>query len=207
MSRPKDIETAEGQRRHEAKYQRILDAALDVFAHKGFAEAKISEVARLAGVADGTIYLYFKNKDDLLISLFESKLEAINLGLRQELASIETARDKLCRIMDYHLRLAVESPTLAVFMTIELRSSAKFVKDYAKGQFAEYLEQWAQVIRDGKERGEFRDDVRPGVVKHMLFGALDQICVTWVNSPERKPEELQAIAEHLRALVLRAVAV
>ena len=77
MPRPKDIDTVEGRQRHEAKYQRILDAALEIFARKGFHEAKISEIARTAGVADGTIYLYFKNKDDLLIYLFEEQFGKI----------------------------------------------------------------------------------------------------------------------------------
>src|SRR5262245_43002310 len=128
MPRPKDVDTEEGRIRHEAKYQRILDAALEVFARKGFHESKISEIARAAGVADGTIYLYFKNKDDLLISLFEAKLEAINQGLRRELTGVASARDRLQRVVFYHLRLAQENPTLAAFITIELRRSGKFMK-------------------------------------------------------------------------------
>src|SRR6187200_1603345 len=125
MPRPKDIDTEEGRQRHEAKYQRILEAALEVFARKGFHEAKISEIARAAGVADGTIYLYFKNKDDLLISLFESRLEAINEGLRRELEPIADRRERLQHIIRYHLRVAQENPTLAAFITIELRRSSK----------------------------------------------------------------------------------
>ena len=81
---PKNLDTEEGRRRREEKYQRILDASLTVFSQKGFAEAKISEVAETAGVADGTIYLYFKNKDDLLISLFEAKLEYFEFGSELE---------------------------------------------------------------------------------------------------------------------------
>lgn len=207
MPRPKDKDTQVGRQRHEAKYQKILDAALDVFARKGFHEAKISEIAKVADVADGTIYLYFKNKDDLLISLFESKLEAINKGLRHDLATIPDVKDRLAHVVRYHLRLASDSPTLAIFITIELRRSGKFVKEYAKSQFGEYLDQWAQVIRDGKEQGVFRSDVRPGMLKHFLFGALDQMCVTWVNNPQRKPEDLDTIGEELIALILRAVSV
>ena len=78
MPRPKDIDTAEGRKRHEEKYQRILSASMEVFARKGFAESKISEIAQVAGVGDGTIYLYFKNKDDLLISVFEDRMDNIN---------------------------------------------------------------------------------------------------------------------------------
>lgn len=205
MPRPKDIDTEEGRQRHEAKYQRILDAALDVFARKGFHEAKISEIARAAGVADGTIYLYFKNKDDLLISLFESKLEAINAGLRQELAQISDQKQRLAHIIRYHLRLALENPTLAAFITIELRRSSKFMKEYAKSQLADYLSQWGNVIDEGKASGTFRSDLSTGILKHILFGALDHACVTWVNNPQRRPEDLAEVGNHLNRLVMSAV--
>ena len=205
MPRPKDIDTEEGRQRHEAKYQRILDAALEVFARKGFHESKISEIARAAGVADGTIYLYFKNKDDLLISLFEAKLEAINEGLREELKGIPETRQRLIHIIQYHLRLALENPTLTAFITIELRRSGKFMKEYAKAQLAEYLNQWGTVIDDGKASGEFRNDVSTGIFKHILFGALDHACVTWVNNPHRRPEDLNEVGTQLTTLILRSV--
>ncbi len=146
MPRPKNLDTEEGRRRREEKYQRILDASLAVFSQKGFAEAKISEVAEAAGVADGTIYLYFKNKDDLLISLFEAKLEAINAGLRDALSPASGALEALKIIITYHLDLAINNPNLTAFITIELRRSAAFMKDYAKEQLAEYLGQWQQVL-------------------------------------------------------------
>ena len=205
MPRPKDIDTEEGRARHEAKYQRILDAALDVFARKGFHEAKISEIARAAGVADGTIYLYFKNKDDLLISLFEAKLEAINSGLRADLTGITDARERLEHVIRYHLRLALENPTLAAFITIELRRSGKFMKDYAKDQLSEYLAQWGSVIDDGKAAGTFRQDLSTGILKNVLFGALDHACVTWVNNPQRTPEDLAEVGNHINSLMLTAV--
>ena len=205
MPRPKDIDTEEGRQRHEAKYQRILDAALEVFARKGFHEAKISEIARAAGVADGTIYLYFKNKDDLLISLFEAKLESINSGLRQELEQITDQKQRLAHIIRYHLRLALENPTLAAFITIELRRSGKFMKEYAKSQLAEYLAQWGSVIDEGKASGTFRDDLSTGILKHILFGALDHACVTWVNNPQRRPEDLAEVGNHLNRMVMTAV--
>lgn len=205
MPRPKDIDTEEGRQRHEAKYQRILEAALDVFARKGFHESKISEIARAAGVADGTIYLYFKNKDDLLISLFEAKLEAINQGLREELAHIHGVREKLGCVIRYHLKLAQQNPTLAAFITIELRRSGKFMKDYAKSQLADYLSQWGSIIDDGKASGDFRTDFSTGILKHILFGALDHACVTYVNNPHRKEEDLVEVGNQLISLVMRSI--
>ena len=207
MPRPKDVDTEEGRLRHEAKYQRILDAALDVFARKGFHEAKISEIARTAGVADGTIYLYFKNKDDLLISLFESKLESINSGLRHEMAGVSGPRDKLSQIIRYHLKLAQQNPTLAAFITIELRRSGKFMKEYAKAQLSEYLQQWGHVVDEGKQQGVFRHDVSTGIFEHILFGALDHACVTYVNNPNRREEDLTEVGNQVISLVLRGLCV
>lgn len=189
-----------------SKYDRILDAALHVFAAKGYHEARISEVARAAGVADGTIYLYFKNKDDLLISLFEHHLEAINRGLRAELETHQGARERLEHSIRYHLRLARDNPTLTQFITIEIRRSAKFMKDYAKDQFHAYLDLFGDALEQGKTEGVFRADTRTGMFKQALFGALDNICVTWVNNPNRQPEDLDAAAEFLVEQTQRALA-
>ena len=207
MPRPKDIDTVEGRQRHEAKYQRILEAALEVFARKGFHEAKISEIARTAGVADGTIYLYFKNKDDLLISLFEAKIGQINAGLQDELASIDDIKVRLQHIIIYHLRLALENPILARFICIELRRSAKFMKEHARTQLSEYLVQWGETIEAGKKAGIFRQEVSTGILKNIIFGALDHACVTWVNNPQRTPEDLQEVGAQMGDLILRAISV
>jgi len=188
-----------------AKYQAILDAALEIFARNGFYEAKITEIARLAGVADGTIYLYFKNKDDLLISLFEAKLEEVNAGLRHELEGVVDARERLRRIIRYHLRRAGEQPTLTAFMTIELRRSQKFMKRYAKAQLAEYLGQWEDVVEDGKREGTFRADISTGIVKNLLFGALDHATMLWVDNPHRKHADLDEVGDHLIACLERAL--
>lgn len=205
MPRPKDLDTEAGRARHEHKYERILDAALQVFAAKGFYEARISDIARTAGVADGTIYLYFKSKDDVLISLFETHLEAINRGLRDGLGAIDDAAERIRFVIDYHLRLALENPTLAEFITIELRRSGRFMKRYAKEQFTDYIGQFAQVLDDGRRAGLLRDDFSAGTAAHLLFGALDHACVTWVNNPNRMPEQLGTVGKELTAVVLRGL--
>ena len=205
MPRSKDNSTAEGRQRHEAKYQRILDAALQVFADKGYHAARISEIARLAGVADGTIYLYFKNKDDLLLSLFEVKLAAMHEGLREELAQIAEPRERLGHIIRYHLRQASDNPTLASFMTEEMRRSSKALHEAARLKLAAYLGQWTAVIEAGKACGAIRPDVSTDVLQDMMYGALDHACVTWIRSQDRNPAQLDSVAAHLRSMVLSAV--
>lgn len=207
MPRPRDIDTAEGRQRHEAKYQKILDAALEIFAHKGYHEAKISEIAKIAGVADGTIYLYFKNKDDLLISLFEAKIELLTAGLRREISDLPDPATRFRAIVLYHLRLAIEQPTLAAFITIELRTSAKFMKNYAKSQISEYMDQWGEVLEAGQSSGVFLPETSIMVVKQTLFGALDQIVVNWLHSRSKNPEQLLRMGEDLANFMLRAICV
>ncbi len=202
-----ELQVQDNGKRSAEKYDRILEAALDIFSQKGFHEAKVTEIARAAGVADGTIYLYFKNKDDLLISLFEFHLEAINTGLRRELRDIPEPRRQVEHFIRYHLRLAQENPPLTAFITVELRRSAKFIKEYAKGQLAEYLDQLGAMIDRGKESGDFRPDLRTGILKHMVFGALDHTCQVWVTNPQRRTEDLDEVGEHLTDLVLRAISV
>ena len=188
-----------------AKYQRILRAALQVFAARGFHEAKIADIARAAGVADGTIYLYFKNKDDLLISLFEAQLAHINTGLAAVLATATDPMAQLRAAVDFHLGLARDDPPLAQLITVELRRSSRFMHDYAKGQLRAYLDQLAAIVDAGKSQGLFRTELSAAVVTHILFGALDYVCLTWVNNPNRREEQLTAAGEALLDILARAL--
>jgi TetR/AcrR family fatty acid metabolism transcriptional regulator len=159
------------------KRARILDGAIRVFARKGFHGAKVAEIAHDAGVADGTIYLYFKNKDDLLISLFEEKMEELLGGLRVAIAGSEPGPDKLRDCVDYLLEFAQSHPALMEVFTVELRQSTKFIKEYSNPKFKEYLELVGRIVAEGQEAGRFRADVRPAVVARGLYGAMDEICL------------------------------
>ena len=178
---------------------------MEVFARKGFAESKISEIAQVAGVGDGTIYLYFKNKDDLLISLFESKLEEINAGLRDALVGITAPKAQLKAIIDFHLGLALNSVELAALVTIELRRSQKFMKEYAKEQLAEYLDQWNTVLEAGQKSGDFRTDFSTNIFKFIMFGSIDHVIGLWVSNPNRSRDDLLEVGRQLTDSVMRAV--
>lgn len=164
------------QRGNSEKRRRILDGALRAFARKGFYNTKVSEIAKEAGVADGTIYLYFKNKDDLLISLFEDRMEWIIDRLETELAQVEGGvADKLRAYIHLHFLLVVENRELAEFLTVELRQSAKFVKEYSNHKFGDYLRILQGLIEQGQETGAFRRDLDPRIVGRAIFGALDEV--------------------------------
>lgn len=164
------------QRGNVEKRERILEGALKAFAKKGFYNTKVSEIASEAGVADGTIYLYFKNKDDLLISLFEDRMEWVNERLQSELSAVEGGViEKLQAFVQLHFSLAVENRDLAEFITVELRQSAKFVKEYKNPKFGDYLRILQKLIEQGQEQGVFRQDVDSRLVSRAIFGALDEV--------------------------------
>lgn len=192
---------ANGQRSLE-KRERILDAAVRVFASHGYYNAKISQVAEMAEVADGTIYIYFKNKDDLLISVFENRMEMLSQRLIEELKAQEGALAKLRRCIELHLRLALDYPDLAEFISVELRQSSKFIKDYKNEKFINYLHILEEALREGQLEGVIRPDLHVEVTTRALFGALDEQLLTLVLS--RRIPSARPLAE--REVVARAEA-
>jgi TetR/AcrR family fatty acid metabolism transcriptional regulator len=162
------------------KRERILDAAVRVFAQEGFYNAKVSQIAHAAGIADGTIYLYFKSKDDLLISLFEDRMERINANLREALASEASAPARLRRVVRLHLELIESNRHMAEVICVELRQSSKFIKEYANPKFGEFLRLIANAVAEGQARGELRADLDPPIIARALFGALDEIALAWL---------------------------
>ena len=160
------------------KRERILDAAVRVFARKGFHATRVSEVAKAAGVADGTIYLYFDSKDALLVSLFEHRVQRLLTFLETELRE-GSAAHKLARIVEVQLGLLEDERDLAEVVTVILRQSTKLMKEHAAPRFTAYLDAIAAVIAEGQARGEIRKDVSPHLAARAIFGALDGIALTW----------------------------
>lgn len=170
-------ERGEGSR--SDKRERILAAAERVFARRGFFAARVSEIAKDAGVADGTIYLYFKSKDDLLISLFETRMAQVNAVLREAIANAPPAGQLRAFIRAY-LRLVHDEPGAAEVLTIELRQSSKFMKEYENPQFADFLRMLGGLIAAGQERGELDPSIPAHVAARMIFGMLDELSLAWV---------------------------
>ncbi len=168
------------------KHDKIIKAAIRVFARNGFFNSRISEIAKEANVADGTIYLYFNNKYDILITIFEEEIGKIIAKVKQEIAQIEDPRKKLERFAYLHLRLVEDNRDLAEVIQVELRQSSKFMKEYRNKKFAEYLNIISQIVRTGQNQGVFRKDVMPGIFKRAFFGALDEMSRFWVLSPRKK---------------------
>jgi TetR/AcrR family fatty acid metabolism transcriptional regulator len=187
-SSPERPERGDRADRSGDKRERILAAAERIFARHGFFAARVSEIAKDAGVADGTIYLYFKSKDDLLISLFENRMRQVNERLRQAIADRSPA-EQLRAFIHTYLQLVSEEPTVAEVLTIELRQSSKFMKEYDNPQFADFLRMLGGIIADGQARGELDAAVPSHIAARMIFGILDELALAWVlaKQPLRAP--------------------
>lgn len=168
------------------KYQKIIEAATTVFARKGFHTAKISDIAKAAEVADGTIYLYFKNKDDLLISVFEYSIELFIRTLERALAELHSPIEKLRCFIQIYLKLIKKSPQLAQVIQLELRQSSKFMKEYTHTKFFAFLAILADILQEGKEQHLFREDINPFIVRRAFFGAIDEIALEWLLMKKKK---------------------
>jgi TetR/AcrR family transcriptional regulator, fatty acid metabolism regulator protein len=188
-------------RPREEKYQAILDAATEAFAEYGYFNSQISKIAKLAGVADGTIYLYFKNKEDILISLFRERMGQFINEIRQETSRCEAPKDKLLRIIRTHLRYMQENRSLAMFTQIELRQSNPEIREAISGPLREYFQIIELVLSEGVSKGEmFLSDIRVG--RQMFFGTLDAIISDWVIS--KKPRSLEGMEEVVFNLICGA---
>ncbi len=190
----------------EDKRNKIIEAAVEVFADKGFFGARVSEIAEAAGVADGTIYLYFKSKDDILISLFEEKMLEIVRQLQDILSEHEDPDDKLKRYIIEHLKLVAGQPKLMQVLTVELRQSARFIKEYSPKAFARYLTVVGQILEEGQKKGTFRRDLDPAIFRRALFGAIDEISLEWVlrGSESPRPDPTQ-VGEQIASFILRGL--
>ena len=183
-----------------SKRRRILDAAVDVFSRYGFYNSKVSQVAKAAGVADGTIYLYFKYKEALLIQIFEDTMAELSSRQRMALDGLESATDRLRTFVRVHFEMVGRNPELAEVLTVELRQSGKFMRDADMRVFGRYLGIAARIVAEGQASGEFSPDLRPRRVARMLFGAIDELSLEWAMSARRKLVE-EAYSQTVRVFL------
>jgi TetR/AcrR family fatty acid metabolism transcriptional regulator len=172
-------------RKEYDKRTEILQAAIRVFARSGFFNSRVSDVAEQAGVADGTIYLYFRNKDDLLISLFDRIMGEFVDRATTALSGVQDPVDKLRRLAALHLEGIGRNRDLAVVFQIELRHSSKFMTRFSKTRLADYFDLIRCVIREGQARKRFRKELNEKIITKCFFGALDEMATNWILSKRR----------------------
>ena len=173
------------RKRSDDKRRRILQAAVKVFARKGYFAARVTEIAQRAGVADGTIYLYFRGKEDILVSLFDELMAEHVERARAEMQAVEDAPSRLRLIAEHHLRALGADRDVAVVFQVELRQSTKFMEQFSSTYLRDYLGLIRETIADGQKARAFRADINPTLAAKVFFGALDEMATNWVLSKRR----------------------
>ena len=183
----------------------ITDAAVDVFAEKGFHQARVSDIARRAGVADGTIYLYFKNKEDLLLSVFEEKMDYLLTELGVALEGIQHPEERIRQFARFHFEQVRENRAAAEVLQVELRLSNKFLKEYRPEKLWAYLGVFGQIVREGQARGDFDPSIDPFISMWAFFGSIDEIAMQWVLSKNSERFSLEQAAEQVAEVFIRGL--
>jgi TetR/AcrR family fatty acid metabolism transcriptional regulator len=164
----------------ELKHEKILRAATEVFAVKGYFAARMTDVAKKAEVADGTLYLYFEGKEHLLLSIFDDVLGRFIRRLEEEIAVLDDPVAKLRVMVRLHLETLGRDAALAQVLQIETRHSRRFMSVFTRGKLGEYLNLLRGIIEEGQESGAFRRDINPGLATNVVFGAVDELVMSWV---------------------------
>src|SRR5512141_2805748 len=182
------------------KRRRILEAAIRTFGRRGFHEARIADIAADAKVAEGTVYLYFRNKEDLLGVVFDESMDDVLEKGRAVARSEAPAAERLTALVDLHFQFIGSDRDLASVFQIELRRSARLVERFSRSKLVEHFRVLGDVLRDGIARGEFRKDLDPRLAVRILFGAADEILSEWLLSGDKRPS---ADAKQLVGTLLR----
>jgi TetR/AcrR family fatty acid metabolism transcriptional regulator len=182
------------------KRRRILDAAIRTFGRRGFHEARIADIAADAKVAEGTVYLYFRNKEDLLGVVFDESMDDVLEKGRAVARSKAPAAERLTALVDLHFQFIGSDRDLASVFQIELRRSARLVERFSRSKLVEHFRLLGDVLKDGIASGEFRKDLDPRLAVRILFGAADEILSEWLLSGDKRPS---ADAKHLVGTLLK----
>lgn len=168
--------------RSNDKYQRILDAAVSVFAEKGFFSARVADIADRANVADGTVYLYFKGKEEILMTAINTAFDAFMSLARTELKELADPAERLRRLAFLHLDALGSNRSMAVVFQMELRQSTRFLAEFSHHHMVEYLGLVREAITEGQAQGLFRPEMSDKFAANCFFGALDEMVTSWVLS-------------------------
>ncbi|GGH83727.1 TetR/AcrR family fatty acid metabolism transcriptional regulator [Pullulanibacillus pueri] len=185
------------------KYRLIIEAAVDVIAENGFHQAQVSKIAKRAGVADGTIYIYFKNKEDILISVFREKMGDFIEKIKAEIMTQEKPGEKLATLVRMHFTQLAAHRNLAIVTQLELRQSNQAIRHKINETLKDYIAVIDSVVDYGKEHHIFRENLDTRLARQMIFGTLDETVSNWVMNDQRF--DLAALAEPVSDLLLNGL--
>jgi TetR/AcrR family transcriptional regulator, fatty acid metabolism regulator protein len=185
------------------KPQQIIEAAIRVFARAGYYNSRVSDIAREAGIASGTIYLYFKTKDEILVTLFREKMAEWVAQVRDAIAAERDPLAQLRRIVTMHFTVLEQHPDLAEVVQVELRQGHKFFRGASAHEVSAYFDLIGSVLQDGVASGQLRHDLPVKLATKMLFGAMDQLATSWVLG--KRAHRLTEATDAVIAIFLRGV--
>ena len=190
-------------KRTGGKKQILLDAAVKTFARTGYHRTRVADIAREAGVADGTVYIYFENKEDILVSLFQDLMIRFVDDLCSELIQCGDANEKLKAIISYHLTTLGNRPEQAKVTQIELRQIDQTINEGISKPLLSYFKLIEEVIDEGKEQGLYRQNLNTRTARKVVFGGIDEVVTCWVMSG--KPYNLADLKESVFELLIRGL--
>ena len=185
------------------KYHQILEAAVRIFARQGFHQSTIAQIAKEAGVADGTIYLYFKNKDDILVQFFSHRTKQVFESFREEVDRGQTSLDKLRNLINRHLTEFQRDRNGAVVYQVETHQSSRLAEEQIKEMSQMYRDLISEIVEQGQQEGQIRKDLYVGLVKRFIIGAVDEVINTWLHS--NGEYDLVSMTEPLVELFIRGI--
>lgn len=169
-------------RRSGEKFGVILDASVKIFARRGYHRSRVADIAREAGVADGTVYIYFENKEDILVSVFQHLMYEFVEGLTKELRECQDPEEKIETIIRYHLATLGSNPDQARVTQVELRQIDQTINQGISEPLIKYFQLIEEVIEEGKEKGHYRHDINTRTARKVIFGAIDEVVTCWIMS-------------------------
>lgn len=182
------------------KYDKIIDAAVTVIAEHGYHQSQISKIAKEAGVADGTIYLYFKNKEDLLVSLFREKMGSFIDRTAKIIETKETVEEKLLTLIEAHFTQLANNHQLAIVTQLELRQTNRVLRAKIGEVLKGYLLLVDDIIKCGIEQKTFDPAIDIRLARQMIFGTIDETATSWVLNDHHY--EIKALAKPVHHLLI-----
>ena len=197
------METAKNRIEKNHKYQQILEAAIKVFARQGFHQSTVAQIAKEAGVADGTIYLYFKNKDDILVQFFNYKTKQVFDSFRTEVGRADSSLDKLRYLIRRHLEEFQRNREMAIVYQVETHQNSRLAEAQIKEMSQMYRDLISEIVEQGQQEGKIRKDLYVGLVKRFIIGAVDEVINTWLHSDGEY--DLVSMADPLVELFIKGI--
>lgn len=197
------MRTAPNRIEKNNKYHQILEAAVKVFARQGFHQSTVAQIAKEAGVADGTIYLYFKNKDDILVQFFDYRAKQVFGSFREAVDGAETSADKLRNLVRSHLAEFQRDRDGAVVYQVETHQNSRLAEAQIREMSQMYRDLISEIVEQGQQEGTIRKDLYLGLVKRFIIGAVDEVINTWLHAEGEY--DLVSMADPLVELFIKGI--